>query len=53
MSAKQATVAKHAETALRVATMTSATTSATYLIRVKTGEERDGLFDALSSVEEA
>ena len=42
-----ATVAKHGETALRVAAMTSATETATYLIRVKTAEERDGLFDAL------
>ncbi|KAH8082084.1 phytanoyl-CoA dioxygenase [Aureococcus anophagefferens] len=42
-----ATVAKHGETALRIAAMTSATETATYLIRVKTAEERDGLFDAL------
>ena len=44
-----ATVAKHAETAIRVTCMTSATETATYVIRVKTADERDGLFDSLTA----
>jgi len=39
------TLAKHADTSLRLACMTTATTSSTYLLRVKTRDDRNGLFD--------
>ncbi|KAJ8598719.1 hypothetical protein CTAYLR_010225 [Chrysophaeum taylorii] len=41
----RSTVAKHADNAIRLACMTSATTSATYLLKVKTREDRDALFE--------
>lgn len=42
-------VAKHGDTALRVACMTSANSAATYLIKVKVKDDRDALFDLFSA----
>mmetsp|Transcript_1270 Transcript_1270/g.3640 ORF Transcript_1270/g.3640 Transcript_1270/m.3640 type:complete len:107 (+) Transcript_1270:693-1013(+) len=42
------TPAKQADTAIRLACVTGPTTAATYLLRVKTKDDRDALFDHLA-----